>query len=114
VASLHGRELDLLLDFQKHILFFLPTTEFLHARAIIWTDRVKNRKVLLRVTEERDILHAVKQRKANWICHILRRNCLLIHVVEGYEEGRTGEIGRGGRRRSSYWMFLSKREDAGN
>jgi len=47
VASLHGRELDLLLDFHKHILFFLSKTKFLHARAISWTDRVKNRKVFI-------------------------------------------------------------------
>jgi len=65
VASLNGRELDLLLDFHKHLLFFLSKTEFPHARAISWTDRVKNRKVFLRAKEERDILHAVKQRKAN-------------------------------------------------
>jgi len=76
---------------------------------------VKNRKILLRVKEERYILHAVKQREANWICHILRRNCRLKQVIEGTEEGRIGEIGRGGRRRRSrYWMFLHKREDAGN
>ena len=114
VASLIGRELDLLLDFHKHILFFLSKTEYPHARAISWTDRVKNRTVLLRVKEERDILHAVKQRKANWIGHIWRRNCLLKQVIEGNEEGRMGEIGRGGRRRSSSWMFQRKREDVGN
>jgi hypothetical protein len=60
VASLHGRELDLLIDFYKHISFFLSKTEFPHARAIIWTDCVKNRKVLFRVKEERDSVHAVK------------------------------------------------------
>jgi hypothetical protein len=124
VASLHGRELDLLLDLHKQILFFLSKTEFPHARDTSWTDRMKNRRVLLRVKEERDILHAVKQREANWIGHILRRNCLLKHVSEGNEEGRIGEIGRGGRRRKQlldvlaqarhYWMFLCKREDAGN
>ena len=63
VASLKRRELDLLLDFHKHVLFFLPKTEFPRARAISWADRVKNKKVLLRVKEERDILHAAKQKE---------------------------------------------------
>ncbi|GFG29807.1 hypothetical protein Cfor_00237 [Coptotermes formosanus] len=38
--------------------------------------------------EEWNILHTVKRRKANWIGHILRRNCLLKHVTEGKIEGR--------------------------
>ena len=42
---------------------------------IIWTDRVRNEEVLglHRVKEERNILQAIKRRKANWIGHILRR-----------------------------------------
>jgi hypothetical protein len=36
------------------------------------------------VKEERNIVHTIKRRKANWIGHILRRNCLLKHVTEGY------------------------------
>jgi hypothetical protein len=45
-------------------------------------------EVLHRVKEERNILHTIKRRKANWIGHILRRNCLLKHVIEGKLEGR--------------------------
>jgi hypothetical protein len=37
--------------------------------------------------------------KANWIGHILRRNCLLKHVIEGKAEGRIEMTGRRGRRR---------------
>jgi hypothetical protein len=37
---------------------------------ISWTDRVRNKEVLLRVSEQRDIIHTVKRRKANWIGHI--------------------------------------------
>jgi hypothetical protein len=33
--------------------------------------------------EERNILHAIKREKANWIGHILRRTGLLKHVIEG-------------------------------
>jgi hypothetical protein len=50
---------------------------------VSWTDRVRNEEVLHRVKEERIILHAIKRRKANWIGHILRSNCLLKYVIEG-------------------------------
>jgi hypothetical protein len=55
---------------------------------ISWPDRVRNEEVLHRVKEERIILHTIKRRKAKWISHILRRNCLLKHVIEGKIEGR--------------------------
>jgi hypothetical protein len=66
---------------------------------ISWTDRVRNEEALHRVKEERNILHAIKRRKANWIGHILRRNCLLKHIIEGKIEGRIERAGRRGRRR---------------
>jgi hypothetical protein len=63
---------------------------------IIWTDRVRNEEVLHRVKEERNIVHTIKRRKAYWICHILRRNCLLKYVIEGKIERkrRRGRIHR--------------------
>jgi hypothetical protein len=48
-----------------------------------WTDRVRNEEVLHTVKEETNILHAINRRKANWIGHILRRNCLLKHSIKG-------------------------------
>jgi hypothetical protein len=66
---------------------------------ISWTDRIRNEEVLHRVKEERNILQTVKRRKANWISHILRRNCLLKLVIEGKLEGRIEVTGRRGRRR---------------
>jgi hypothetical protein len=50
---------------------------------VSWTDHVRNEEVLLRVKLERNILHEIRKRKANWIGHILRRNCLLRQVMEG-------------------------------
>jgi hypothetical protein len=50
---------------------------------ISWTDHVRNEEVLLRVKEQRNILHGICKLKANWIGHILRRNCLLQQVIEG-------------------------------
>jgi hypothetical protein len=34
---------------------------------IIWTDHVGNEDVLLRVKEQRNILHEIRKRKANWM-----------------------------------------------
>jgi hypothetical protein len=51
------------------------------------TDHVRNEKVLLRVSEQRNILHEIRKRKANWIAYILRRNCLLKEVIEGKIQG---------------------------
>jgi hypothetical protein len=75
---------------------------------------VRNEEVLHRVKEERKILHTIKRRKANWIGHILRRNCLLKHVIEEKLEGRIEMTGRQEDGVSSYWMTLRKREDTGN
>jgi hypothetical protein len=46
-----------------------------------------------------NIVHTVKRRKANWIGHILRRNCLLKQVIEGKLEGRIEMTETRGRRR---------------
>jgi hypothetical protein len=66
---------------------------------ISWTDPNMRNEVSHRVKEERNILHAIKRRTANWIGHILSRNCLLKHVIEGKLEGRIEMTGRRGRRR---------------
>jgi hypothetical protein len=55
---------------------------------ISWTDPVRNEGVLLRVKEQKNILHEISKRKANWIGHILLRNCLLRQVIEGKIKGR--------------------------
>ena len=49
---------------------------------------MRNEEVLLGVKEERNILNTIEIRKTNWIGHILHRNCLLIHVMEGEIERR--------------------------
>jgi predicted DNA-binding ribbon-helix-helix protein len=61
-------------------------------------DHVRNEDVLLRVKEQRNILHEIRKRKANLIGHILRINCLLQLVIEGNIKGRIEVTGRRGRR----------------
>jgi hypothetical protein len=41
----------------------------------------------------------IKRKKFNWMGHILRRNCLINHVIEGRIEGRVEVRGRQERRR---------------
>jgi hypothetical protein len=59
---------------------------------------VRNEEVLLRVKEQRNILHEIRKRKANWIGHILHSNCLLQRVTEGKIQGGIEVKGRQGRR----------------
>jgi hypothetical protein len=49
---------------------------------------VGNEEVLLRVKGQRNSLHTVNRRKADWIGHILRRNLLLKDVIERKMGGR--------------------------
>jgi hypothetical protein len=60
---------------------------------------VINEEVLLRVKEQRNILHEINKRKVNWIGHILRRNCLLQRIIERKIKGRIEVTERRGRRR---------------
>jgi hypothetical protein len=62
--------------YQKHVENF-EMWYWRRMEKISWTDHVINEDVLLRVKEQRNILHEIRKRKANWIGHILRRNCLL-------------------------------------
>jgi hypothetical protein len=61
---------------------------------ISWTDHVRNEEVLLRVKDQRNILHKIRKWKANWIGHILHRNCLLQRVIEGNIQGVIEVTGR--------------------
>ena len=65
--------------------------------------------MLLRVNEQRNILHEIRKRKANWIGHILRRNCLLKQIIEGKIQGQTEMTRRRGRRRKKLLDDLKDR-----
>jgi hypothetical protein len=64
---------------------------------ISWNDHVRNEDVLLRVKDQRNILHEIRKRNANWIGHILRRNCFLQRVIKRKTRGRIEVTGRRGR-----------------
>ena len=76
-----------------------------------------NEQVLDRIGEKRTLLKNILRRKANWISHILRRNCLLHEAIEG----RMTEVRGVGRRRTQllddlrnrrrYWELKEEAED---
>ena len=76
---------------------------------ISWTDHVRNEEVLLRVNEQRNILHEIRKRNANWIGHILPRNCLLKQVIEEKIKGEMEVTRRRGRRRKKLLDNLKDR-----
>jgi hypothetical protein len=78
-------------------------------KKISWTNYVINKKVLLRVMEQRNILHEISKQKANWIGHILRRNCLLQQVIGGNIKGGIEVTGGQGRTCRKLLDYLKER-----
>jgi hypothetical protein len=65
--------------------------------------------MLFRVNEQRNILHEIRKRKANWIGDILRRNCLLKQGIEGKIKGEREVTRSRGRRRKKLLDDLKDR-----
>ena len=76
---------------------------------ISWANHVRNEEVLLRVNEQRNILHEIRKRKTNSTGHILHRNCLLQQVIEGKIKGQIEVTRRRGRRRKKLLDDLKDR-----
>ena len=84
---------------------------------IKWSDKVTNEQVLDRIGEMRTLLNNILCRKANWIGHILRINCLLHNAIEG----QMTEVKGVGRRRTKllddlrnrrkFWELKERAED---
>jgi hypothetical protein len=97
------REID-----QKHLESFVMWL-WRSMEKIIWTNHVRNEEVMLTVKKQRNILHEISRRKANWIDYILRRNCLLQRVIKGKLQGGIKVTGRRGRRRTKLLDNLKER-----
>jgi hypothetical protein len=78
---------------QKHLESFEMWC-WIRVEKISSTNHVRNKEVLLRVKEQRNILHEISKQKDNWISHILHRSCLLQHVIEGKIKGGIEVTGR--------------------
>jgi hypothetical protein len=70
-TALYGAETWTLLKVDQKDLKSFEMWCWRRMEKISWTDHVRNEEVLHRVKEDRNILHKRKQRKANWIGHIL-------------------------------------------
>jgi len=57
---------------------------------ISWTEKITNEEVLERVGEERQLIKLIRNRKKNWVGHVLRGDGLLKEVMEGRMEGKRG------------------------
>jgi hypothetical protein len=99
IIALYGAETWTLRKIDQNYLESFEMWCWRRMEKISWTDRVRNEELLHRVKEERNILHTIKRRKANWTGDILRRNCLLKHMIEVKLEGRIEMTGRRKRRR---------------
>jgi hypothetical protein len=80
--ALYGAEIGTLQKVHHNYLESFELWCWRRMEKIIWTDRVRSEEVLHRVKEDRNIVDTVKRRKDNWIGHILRRNCLIKHIIE--------------------------------
>ena len=49
---------------------------------IDWSEKISKEQVLERIGEKRTLVNNILRRKANWISHILRRNCLQHDAIE--------------------------------
>ena len=83
---------------------------------IIRSQKVTNEQVLGRIGEKRTLLNNILRRKANWIGHILRRNCLLHDAIEGQMTevkgvGRRTQLLDDLRNRRRYWELKEEAED---
>ena len=76
---------------------------------ISWADHVRNEEVLLRINEQRNIIHEIRKWKTNWVGHILRRNCLLKQVIERKTKGEMEVTRRPGKRRKKLLDDLKDR-----
>ena len=72
---------------------------------IKWLEKVNNEQVLDHKGDKRTLLNNILRRKANWMGHILRRNCLFHDTIEG----QMTEVKGVGRRRTQLLDDLRNR-----
>ena len=50
---------------------------------IKWSEEVTNKQALVSIGEKRKLIKNILRRKANWVRHSIRRDCLLHDAIEG-------------------------------
>jgi hypothetical protein len=107
--ALYGAETGTVRAVDQKQLYSFEMWCWRRMKKISWTDRVRNEEALLRVKEQRNILHEISKRKANLIGHIMCRTCLLQQVIEGNINGGIEVTERRGRRRRKLLDGLRER-----
>jgi hypothetical protein len=69
-VALYGAEIGTVWGVDQKQLESFEMWRWGRMEKISWIDHVRNEEVLLRVTEQRNILHEISKRNANWIGHI--------------------------------------------
>ena len=83
---------------------------------IKWSEKVTNEQVLKHIGGKRTLLNNILHSKANWIGHILRRNCLLHDAIQGQMmevegAGRKRKLLLDDLRNRRYWLLKEEAED---
>ena len=71
-------------------------------------DRSCEKRGNMKQSQGESIVYTIKSRKAIWIRHVLRRNCLVKHIIKGKIEGRLEVKGRKGRRRKQLLDYINE------
>ena len=80
---LYGSETWTLRKLEQKYLESFETWCWRRIKKIKWPEKVTNEQVFERIGEKRTLLINILHRKANWIGHILRRNCLHHDAIKG-------------------------------
>ena len=85
-------------------------------KKIKWPEKVTNEEVQEHIGEKRTLLNNILHRKASWVSHILRRNCLIHDAIERQMAevkgvGRRTQLLDDLRNRRRYWELKEEAED---
>jgi hypothetical protein len=95
IIALYGSETWILRKLEQKCLESFDMWCWRRMVKIKWSEKVTNEQVLDHIGEKRTLLNNILSRTANWIGHILRRNCLHDAI-----EGQMMEVKGVGRRRT--------------
>ena len=101
---LYGCETWTISESDKNALEAFEMWCFRKMLRIVWTDHVTNETVLNNIGEKRSIITVILKRKAQWIGHVIRHDCLLHTILEGAVAGEN----RRGRPRQEFLDSLIK------
>ena len=73
---------------------------------IKWSEKVTNEQVIDRIGEKRTLLNNILRRKANWIGHVFKINCLVHDAIDG----QMTEVKRSRKKKNTAPRWFEKQE----